>query len=288
MKSMRAAWRNIRRSPYQAIAAILIMMLTFLTISFFAFVIFSSSRVINYFESKPQATAFFKDEAKQTEIDSLKNDVLATGKVSGVKFVSKKQALEIYKQQNKNDPLLLDLVTADILPSSFEISTYKVQDLNDISVTLKSSSIVQEVVFQKDVVATLASWTNALRKIGIFSIVILSLVSIFIMVTIIGIKISQKKGDIEIMRLVGAGAWYIRWPFVFEGIFYGVVGALIGWLIAVLALLYATPFLSSFLRGIPIFPLSYVYLLELLVVELLIASLLGVFSSILAVFRYLK
>ncbi len=288
MKHIKTTWTNIRRSPYQAFAAILIMMLTFLVISFFTFLIGGSSKIVNYFESKPQVTAFFKNEAKQSDINTLENDLQSTGKIASVKFVSKDEALKIYREQNKNDPLLLDLVTADILPASLEISSLKIEDLSSISDTLKNSPIVQEVVFQKDVVSTLTAWTSALRKIGTALIVVLSLVSMFIMVTIIGIKISQKKDDIEIMRLIGATNWYIRWPFIFEGMFYGAIGAFLGWLISSLALWYATPFLSSFLRGIPVLPVSPVVLFELLAVELVLAAFLGAFSSFLAVLRYLK
>ena len=287
-KFIDTTWRNIRRSPYQAIAAIIIMSLTFLVVSFFTFLLVGSSKVVSYFESKPQVTAFFKNEAKQSDINSLENKLKDTGKVSKVLFVSKKEALEIYRQQNKNDPLLLDLVTADILPSSLEISTFKIEDLSIISESLKSSPIVSEVIFQKDVVSTLTDWTSALRKIGLGAILVLSVVSIFIIATIIGIKISVKKGDIEIMRLIGATNWYIRWPFIFEGIFYGLVGSFIGWFVATASLLYVTPFLSSFLRGIPILPVSPLFLLQLLGLELLLASILGAFSSFLAVLRFLK
>lgn len=288
MKSIGTTWRNIRRSPYQAIAAIFVMMLTFLAFSIFALIIFGSTRIVDYFESKPQVTAFFRDEAKQADIEELGNSLKESGLISEVKFVSKEEALRIYKEQNKDDPLLLDLVTADILPASLEIATYNIEDLALVSDTLKKSTIVQEVVFQKDVVSTLSSWTGALRKIGLAVVVILSMVSVFIMVTIIGIKISQKKSDIETMRLIGAGSWYIRWPFILEGVFYGLVGALIGWIISVGALLYVTPYLASFLKGIPVLPISPVFLLELLAIEAVVAIILGAFSSYLAVLRYLK
>ena len=179
-------------------------------------------------------------------------------------------------------------MTADILPASLEISTIKIEDLSEINTKLKQSPLVSEVVFQKDVVSVLTSWTNALRTIGLGLIIVLSLVSIFIMVIIIGVKISQKKQDIEIMRLIGAGGWYIRWPFLFEGIFYGSLGALLGWLISAGALWYATPFLSSFLKGIPIFPLPLVFIFGLLGIEIVVAVVLGTLSSFLAVLRYLK
>ena len=286
--TLKTTWKNIRRSPYQAFAAILIMALTFLVVSFFTFLLVGSSKVVNYFESKPTLTAFFRNEAKQEDINLLEDNIKKTGKVAAVKFVSKKEALKIYRQQNKNDPLLLDLVTEDILPASLEISAIKIEDLSVIHDALKSSSIVSEIIYQKDVVSTLVSWTNAIRKIGIGLIIVLALVSIFIMVTITGIKISQKKEDIEIMRLIGAGGWYVRWPFIFEGIFYGVVGAVLGFGIAASVIWYAVPFLSSFLKGIPIFPVSPIFLLEVLGAQLIIAIVLGAFSSFLAVLRYLK
>lgn len=280
--------KNVRRSPYQAFAAIMIMTLTFLAVSFLTFLLFGSAKIINYFESKPQVTAFFKNEAKQVEIDDLSQNLKDSGKVSSVKFVSKQDALKIYKEQNKNDPLLLDLVTADILPASLEISTYKIEDLSVVSESLRGSPIVQEVVFQKDVVSTLQAWTSALRKIGIALIIVLSIVSVFIILTIIGIKISQKRMDIETMRLIGATNWYIRWPFIIEGVFYGVVGAFTGWVLASATLFAATPFLMDFLKGIPILPVSIIFLLGLLFAELVLASFLGAFASYLAVLRYLK
>jgi cell division transport system permease protein len=288
MKHSRTTWKNIRRSPYQAIAAILIMALTFLLVSFFVFLLVGSSKIVNYFESKPQVTAFFRDEAKQADMDSLKKQFDGSPKVASTKFISKQQALEIYKQQNKNDPMLLDLVSAEILPASLEVAAVKVEDLQSISDTLKSSSIISEVVFQKDVVATLISWTGAVRKIGIVLVAIMTLVSVFIIITITGIKISQKKEDIEIMRLIGATNWHIRWPFIWEGVFYGAIGAFIGWGISSAALVYASTFLSSFLQGIPIFPIPILFYVILLAGELLLAVILGAFSSFIAVLRYLK
>lgn len=288
MSFVKNTTQNIRRSPYQAIAAVVIMTLTFLVVSFFVLAVAGSSKIVSFFESKPQVTAFFKNEAKQGDIDSLKEKLKENSKVSTVKFVSKKDALEIYKEQNKSDPLLLDLVTEDILPSSLEISTYKIEDLSSVSETLKTSPIVSEVIFQKDVVSTLVSWTSALRKIGAAAILILSLVSIFMIVTIIGIKISQKRTDIHTMRLLGATNWYIRWPFIFEGMFYGLVGAFSAWVVASVSLFAATPFLLDFLKGIPILPISWIFLAELLFAELALAIILGGFSAFLAVLRYLK
>src|SRR3989344_679386 len=133
MRILKVAWRNIRRSPYQAFAAVFVMTLTFLFISFFTFLLYGSTKAISYFESRPQVTAFFKNEVKQADIDNLRDSLMKTNKISSIKFVSKEDALKIYREQNKSDPLLLELVTADILPASLEISTVKIADLSEVS-----------------------------------------------------------------------------------------------------------------------------------------------------------
>lgn len=289
MEFLNTTWNHIRRYPYQAFAAVFIMVQTFLVISFFTFLVVGATGIISYFESVPKVTAFFKEEAKQENIDALRSQLQASKKVADVRFVSKQEALKIYSKQVSDDPLLMDLVTAEILPPSLEVSTKNVEDLEAIASMMRQATHVDKVIYQKDIIETLRVWTDAVRKVGIVLISVLALDSIFIMVIIIGIKISQKKKEIEVTRLLGATHWYIRWPFILEGITYGVIGAFFGWIVAVGGLLYATPFLqSTVLKSIPLLPASPLFLLEVLVAELLFAAVLGIIASYLAVLRYLK
>lgn len=288
MKSLKTSWKHIRRHPYQSMTAIFIIMITFFAITVFAFIILGSSIIVNYLESRLEVVAFFKDDVKQADINSLENLLKQTGTIANMKFVSKKDALSKYKEQNKDDPVLLELVTEDILPASLEISTVKIQDLPSVAEKLKSSPIVSLVRYPKDVVSTLTNWINAIEIIGFGLIILLTAESIFIIITIIGFKISQKKEEIEIMKLLSATNWYIRWPFILEGIFYGFIGTVLGWTIATLGLLYAAPYLQPFLKDIPVFPLSAAFLLKLLIGEILVASAIGMFAGSIAVLRYLK
>lgn len=280
--------KYIRRSPYQAISAALIMTLTFFTICIFAIITILSIRLITYFESRPQLTVFFKDVTKPENIDALKSELQSTGKTSSITFVSKEDALRIYKEQNKNDPILLDLVTADILPSSIEVQATRAEYLADLARIVKSSPNVEEVIFQKDIVDTLISWTNLFKNVGIAVIIILVIVSIFVILTIIGIKITVRREEIETMKLIGASHWFIRMPFIVEGALYGFIGAIISWMISYGLLLYFQPALTSFLKGVPIFPLSPVLMLEVLGLQIILAVTLGAFASFVAVLRYLK
>ncbi len=288
MKHLKTAGRYIRRSPYQALSATLIMTLTFFAISIFAVLTVLSVNLINYFETRPQLTVFFKDTVEIAQIDSMKAQLEATGKTSDVKYISKEQALEIYKNINKDEPELIELVTADILPASLEVQARNPEDLKSLAKVVSGSEQVDRIVFQEEIVDTLISWTHAFQAIGIGVIAILITVSIFVIVTIIGIKITARKQDIETMRLIGASNWFIRVPFLIEGFIYGVMGAMIGWLLSYGILLYTTPILESFLKGVPIFPVPPLTIVQILGIELVVALGLGVFASYIAVLRYLK
>src|SRR3989344_1776469 len=133
------AWKHVRISPYQALAAIFILIQTFFVISLFTFVIFGSTRVISYFESQPRVSAFFKEEITREDALVLEEEVNATGKIAESKYVSKEEALQIYQNIFKDDPLLLEFVTSDILPASLEVSTYEIEDLASISEILRKS-----------------------------------------------------------------------------------------------------------------------------------------------------
>ncbi len=290
MRSVKTSWKHIRRNPYQSMAAIIITAITFFTISFFAFVILSSSMIINQLQSQLEVVAFFKDDARQADINSLENSLKQIGQIRSIKFVSKREALEKYKQMHKDDPILLELVTEDILPASLDISTQNTKDLPVIADKLKNSSIVSEVKYPQDVVAKFTQWTNAIKMIGVGLIAVLAAESMLIITSIVGFKISQKREEIEIMRLLSATNWYIRWPFILEGIFYGVFGTILGWGTAVVGILYAPPTVKLFLESLNISfeSISIAFFVQLLAGELFIAVLIGMFASSVAVLRYLK
>jgi cell division transport system permease protein len=285
---LKTTWAHIRRSPYQALAAIGIMTLTFFLSTLIILVAAGSHALLRYFETRPQVTAFFKDEVKMEQVEKLKEKLNQTGKIKSLKYVSKEEALEIYKEQNKSDPLLLEMVTANILPASLEVSTTDIAYLGEIAQILRQEPGVEEVVFQEDVVKALKNWTDTIRKIGLALIGFLGIVSFLVVLVIIGMKVALRKQEVEILQLIGATNWFIRAPFVFEGIFYGMIGAILGWGAGILLLMYSTPFLVEFLAGIPILPVPLFFILAILGGEILFGTIIGSLGSLIAVKRYLK
>lgn len=292
MKSMSRAIeftkRNLRRAPYQALTASMVMFLTFLVLSIFMILAIGSQAVLRFYESKPQAIVFFKDAATPQDIQTIENALNQTGKVTNLKYVSKEEALQIYRQRNKDNPTLLELVTANILPSSLEISTANPEDLGPIADVLKREPVVDEVVYPADVVQSLSNATRIIRWVGGTVTGFLIVFAALVILIVIGFKIRLRRTEIHTMRLLGAETWFIRLPFLLEGVFYGVTGAVAGWLISYGVLWYFTPFLQNNLGDLNLLPVSPILMLILLGIELLVATLIGVMGSYGALRRYLR
>ncbi len=242
---------SIKRTPYQSFASFLILFFTlFLAVFLFNLTTFFNG-ILSFVETKPQVTVYFENETKETAISSIKQQLDATGKVAQAKYTSKEEALKIYKDLNKNNPLLLKMVSADILPASLEIYANKVSDLPQIAEQLKKVPGVDEVVFQRDVVDKLLSLTTMLRRVSIVLLVFLVVIVFVVLMTTTAFKIALKKEEIELLRLLGASHGYVRWPFLKEGMFFGFASATTAFVLYYLIILILNPFLSSYLSGIP-------------------------------------
>ena len=288
MSYIRFAKRNIRRSPFQAIAASMVMFLTFFALLTFLLLAAGSQMVLRYYESKPQAIAFFKDGTTPADVQAIQNALAQDTKVTTTKYVSKEDALKIYKERNKNDPALLELVTANILPASLEISTRTPEDLEPVAQILKKEPVVEEIIVPEDVIATLTTATRVIRVVGGATVTFLILFATLIILMVIGFKIRLKKDEIEIMRLVGASSTFIRAPFILEGVFYGMVGAFSAWIVIYAVIWYFTPFWQDYLREVQILPVNPLFMLGLLVSALVVAIIIGTLGSLGAVRRYLR
>ncbi len=282
-------WQHMRRSPYQAAAAVMIMTFTMFVGLVFLLLSLGSQHLLTYLERKPQVIAFFNDTVTTPDqVADTINILKGTGKTAGVNFVTKDQALEIYKDRNKSDPLLLELVSANTLPASLEVSAKNISDLPQLYEIIKSTPNVEDISYQKDVVNTLVGILDKIRKGGLSLVIFLTLTSLFTILTIIGMKISLRKDEIEVERLVGASTNYVRLPFLLEGLFYGLFGAVISWSIIYGLILILTPYLAPYFVGLSILPVSPIFMLVILAGAIISSCFIGVTGSFLAVWRYLK
>ncbi|MBI3341588.1 ABC transporter permease [Candidatus Curtissbacteria bacterium] len=288
MKQLNKTFKILRRSPYQAIAAGLAMSLTFFVASIFVVLIIGGQIVLNYIEQRPQVIAFFKDNTTDTKINEIIDKVKSTGLSKEIKYASKEEALAIYRERYKDEPLLLQSVSADILPASIDISVIKATDIGQIASTVKSYPEVERVITPENLVEQLVKWTKTIRMGGIVFVSTLMSISFLIIIMVVGMRIALRRDEISIMTLVGATKWYVAKPFLIEGALYGLVGATISTFLIYVLLLFYSKSIQDFLGPIEIFPIPPLFFLYLWVGQSLVAALLGVAGASLALYRYLK
>lgn len=275
--------------------------LTVFVVSLFALVLLGSHLILKNFEAKPQVIAYLRDDHARDQISGLIKEITDTGLTKQVVYVSKQEALEIYKKSVGNDPLLLGtvtdlgVITADVLPASVEITANSPEDFPTVVSILERSTVVsstpsgkKEIDFPQDVIAELTAWTRAIRVAGLTLIGLLCFNSIITIMIIISMKISSRRYEIGTMKLIGAKGGFIIKPYLAESVMYGAVGAFLGWLGSYIVVLYSTPFLALRLTGIIPLPVSFGLMLALLAMLVIFFSVLGLVSGILAAVRFIR
>jgi cell division transport system permease protein len=288
MSQIKKTLKFIRRSPYQALAATLAMALTFFIGSIFLMLIIGGQIVLNYIEQRPQVIAFFKDDTNEAKINEIANQIKSTGLAREIKYVSKEEALSIYRERNKDEPLLLESVSAEFLPASIDISVKRAQDINEITKIVKARPEVERVITPENLVQQLVKWTKTIRLGGILVVSALMLVSFLIIIMVVGMRIAIRREEISIMNLVGATKWFIARPFFIEGALYGVIGATVAIFLIYSILLFYSPNIQEFLGPIQIFPVKPTFFIYLWLGEVLVAGFVGILGAIIALYRYLN
>lgn len=289
MTTVNTTWHHIRRSPFQSLVAVLIIFISLFVLNLFFVVNNGMSKLLQYFETKPEVTIFLKDGLEKNVVENLQKELSNYPSVKEIKFISKDKALEIYKEQNKNNPLLTEMVTASILPASFEVSVSDPKVLQQIAdnFSIKTTQ-VDEIIYQKDIINTLLSWTHAIRNTGLFIIVGTVANSFLVIFVIIGMKITNRKEEIRISRLLGASRYYVIRPFLLEGVYYGILGGLLAFLSVTAIAFFLKDVLNNFFQPIIFITSDYVFYLIHLGSSLAFGSLIGLIASWFGVKRYIK
>jgi len=256
MQSLKSALINIRRMPYKSMAAILIISITFFVAYTVSLLMLGSQEILQFFEARPKVIAFFDIKTEDYEVSQVKSDLEKLDFVEEITLISKEEALSYY-QDNQDNPLLLELVTADILPASIEVAANSPEELTLIEERLNSYSQIDDVILQKDVITQLTQWTNSLRTVGLGLTIIFLVLSLLTIISIISFKVSHQRKAISILRIIGAGSGYIVTPYIYEGFIYGLLGSSFGWGLMYAGFLYLTPWLTQVLGQIITFPLTW-------------------------------
>ncbi len=289
MTTLKTTWHHIRRSPFQSLVAFFIMFICFFIISTLLLTSQGMSLVLKYFETRPEVTIYLNDGLDKDTVESLQKELASYPNIKEIRFISKEKALDIYKEQNQDNPLLTEMVTASILPASFEISASNPEILNQIAQNFSAKSdMVDEIIYQKNMVETILVWTHFIRKTGLIIASSTLIFTFFLVLIIIGMKITSRKEEIRISRLLGASKYYVKKPFLLEGLFYGLFGSFFGAGLVFSGAIYFRPTINGYFSPIDFVPGNLDFFALLLLAQIAFGIVIGYFASWIGVKRYIK
>jgi len=285
--SIRRAWQGFWRNAVMSLAATATMVLMLLLLAGFWIIQTGLLAGLQFTEQKVEVVADLQDNVIASQVEDLKTRVAAMPEVATVTYVSRDQALEIFRErlQEQGQEDLTRYLDSNPLHASLEVKLKDPHVFGDVVAMLRNEGIVATVQEQQKLVDQVLTITNILRTAGTVVLLIVGVIALFIIVNTIRLAVVARAEEIEIMRLVGASDAFIRWPFVFEGAFVGLAGSLITLGILAAVADPVSAFMVDFFR---VLPLQFGSLSRDLIVLILGAGVgLGVIGSWVSVRTYL-
>jgi cell division transport system permease protein len=174
-------------------------------------------------------------EITEEQQQQLQDDLEEHQVVDEVFFESKEEAYDRFVDLFEDQPNLVESVDADVLPASFRVRLQNPQLFAVIADEFAAYPGVEEIVDQRQVLDQFLRFTNVIRNAALIVAVIQLVAAGVLIANTIRVAAFARREQTSIMKLVGASNWYIRLPFVLEGLFAGLLGALVSW-----GLLYAS------------------------------------------------
>ena len=230
------AFRALRRSAAPSMAAIVTIVVTTLLLGVLVPVLKASEDKAQDVRDQIGLNVYLYDDATRAEIDVLGKRIGAIEHVQGAEFISKKEAIPLLREKTKGDISdSLSELPNNPLPASFKIDIDNPDNLRAVSGAISPigqsgeprpiSPIIESVNDARDDAPELTRVTGAVKIVLLVLAVLLLIASLLLVGNTIRLSIYARRREVEVMRLVGATNWFIRWPFIIEGIIVGLSGA---------------------------------------------------------------
>jgi len=238
---LKEALRGLKRSSAPALAALLTVLLTALVLGVFIPIVQATTGTANEVRSRVVADVYVKDSATQLEQAELRKAIEATANVKSVEFISKGEALA--RAQEKNPKAFkagAELLGSNPLPASFRVTPEDPDELDQIVQRLAPNgqptlAAIDEVRDREEDTDKILSATGLVKALTAGLALLLVLASVALIANTIRLSIYARRREVEVMKLVGATNWFIRWPFVIEGVVVGFFGGLLAVLLLTIA-----------------------------------------------------
>lgn len=218
---------NLRRNLLMTIAAVSIVLVSLLLLGFVMVVGQIVDQFTGGFERQVEVDVFLRDDVTPEQSKDLQASISAMPEVKSVNYISKEEAFNEYKKLYKDTPAVYENVDPEALPASYLIKLHNANTAEVVASRLEGQPGIDEVVFGGEGVKRLLRFNRLLRAASLGFTVVFLVAATMLIANTIRLAIYSRRREIAIMRLVGASNWFIRVPFIFEGVLEGVVGAVL-------------------------------------------------------------
>jgi cell division transport system permease protein len=252
--------------------------------------------LITELEAKVDLSVYLQKDVSEREILRAKEELSKLPEVKEVEYISEEEALERFKEYHKDNPLILEIL-AEIgenpLPASLNIKVFEAPQYENLVSYLKGSSfqnLIEKIDYyeKKPVIERLYTMTSGLNRGGIVFSLILAFLAVLVAFNTIRLAIYNSREEIVVQRLVGASNWFIRGPYIFQGIISGFFATLVCLFIFTVLCFALSPKVAILTLGFNLFGFYIHNLFLIFLIQLATGMALGVVSSIIAIRKYLQ
>ena len=220
---------NIRQNVFVNVVTIGTIMLSLLIVSLFLLVFVNLETATESLSERVQVTVYFDKDLTGGEQNIFREKIMALPGVSSVNYVTRDEALKRFKSRLRGQETLLEGVRSEILPTSFEIALKRANrdtvSVENFVTTLKLIPGITEVQYGEEWVRRFNSLLNFMRLVGALLGGFLVIAAVFIVSNTIKLTIYSRRDELEVMALVGATRFFIKAPFLLEGLIQGMIGS---------------------------------------------------------------
>lgn len=235
---LKEAFRALKRNAAPSLAAMLTVLLTALVLGVFIPVVQATTGTANKVRSRVVVNVYLADNVTQPQLTALRQRLTTTPNVKSVNYISKQQALDELQAQRPSTKAAIKLLGSNPLPATYRVvpeDPGKVQGIVDSLVRVDPSSGkrtftmpgIGDVRNREQDTNKILSATSLVKTLTASLAALLILASIALIANTIRLSIFARRREVEVMKLVGATNWFIRWPFVIEGIVVGFLGGVL-------------------------------------------------------------
>lgn len=281
-------FRSLKRNNWMSFASVGTVAVSLFVLGVFLILVLNMNRLAATLESQVQISVYLQDDLKQADREDLQQDIAHMQGIESIRYVSRDEAKTRLAERLGDQKYLLDaLGDKNPLPDSFELTVVHPDMVETAAKAIEHMNGVESAKYGQDVVEHLFDITRLMRIFGVALMVLLAGATIFIISNTIRLTVFARRKEIAIMKYVGATDWFIRWPFLMEGVVMGFAG---GILAAIALRSFYAAMAAKIYNTLAFFPLmpQYPFMNYVTVTIILSGMVVGAIGSTISLKRFLK